>query len=222
MDFIKKIFSFFLPWPLRRRYLNWVFGYEIDPSANIGWAWVFPKKLIMKEKSCIRHLTIAIHLDIINIGAYSSIGRSNWITGFPSNISSGHFAHQHNRKPELHIGKHSAITKNHHLDCTDMIQLGDFVTVAGYQSQLLTHSINLTDNRQDSRPIFIGDYSFVSTNVVILGGASLPAYSVLGAKSLLNKEYETPWMLYAGSPARPVKEISKDAKYFQRTIGYVI
>ena len=77
------------------------------------------------------------------------------------------------------------------------------------------------ENRQDSKPIFIGDYTFIGTNVIILGGASLPSYSVLGAKSLLNKKFSTEWRLYGGVPAVELSELSRDAKYFSRKDGFV-
>jgi carbonic anhydrase/acetyltransferase-like protein (isoleucine patch superfamily) len=67
----------------------------------------------------------------------------------------------------------------------------------------------------------IGEYTFVGTNVAILGGAVLPSYSVLGAKSLLNKPFEEEWKLYAGVPAKAVSDIDKDAKYFNRVDGFV-
>jgi acetyltransferase-like isoleucine patch superfamily enzyme len=119
------------------------------------------------------------------------------------------------------MDEYSAITKNHHIDCTNLIEIGKFSTIAGYQSQLLTHSINILENIQGSAPIKIGAYTFVGTNVTILGGAVLPNYSVLGAKSLLNKKHTQEWMLYGGVPAQPLKEIPKDAKYFHRVDGYV-
>jgi acetyltransferase-like isoleucine patch superfamily enzyme len=119
------------------------------------------------------------------------------------------------------MGEASAITKHHHLDCTNAIYIGKFATIAGYQSQLLTHSINVMDGIQDSKPIVIGQYTFVGTNVVILGGATLPAFSVLGAKSLLNKSFSAEWKLYGGVPAKPLNDIPHDAKYFTRSEGYV-
>jgi acetyltransferase-like isoleucine patch superfamily enzyme len=115
----------------------------------------------------------------------------------------------------------AAITKHHHIDCTSPVTIGKFTTIAGYYSQLLTHSIDIFESRQDSHPISIGDYCFVSTNVVILGGAQLPDYSVLGAKSLLNKKHNQPYALYAGQPAVFVKTIDKEAKYFTRTEPFV-
>ena len=218
---IKKIFTLLMPWRFQRFLLIKWFGYKIHPTARIGLAWIYPTYLEMCENSRIDHLNIAINLDKIVLAEEVSIGRGNWITGFPTNTSSQHFNHQFDRKAELIIGESSSITKNHHLDCTNTISIGKFSTIAGYNSQLLTHSINLLESRQDSAPIRIGDYTFVGTNVVILGGARLPNYSVLGAKSLLNHSFENEWYLYAGVPAKKIKEINKDAKYFHRKSGFV-
>lgn len=216
-----KILTFLLPWPLKRLILVKFFKYEIHPSARIGLSWIYPKKLIMKPHSQIGHFNIAIHLDLMSIGSHSSVARGNWITGFPTHTNSRHFSHQKDRQSNLVLGEHSAITKNHHIDCTNVIQIGNFVTIAGYASQLLTHSINIELNIQDSYPITIGDYCFVGTSATVLGGANLPAYSVLGAKSLLNKAFTIPYRLYGGNPAKEIKELSKDFKYFTREVGFV-
>lgn len=217
-----KLFILFLPWGIKRRLLNRWFKYEIHPSAHIGFAWIFPKRLVMRQAAKIDHLTVAINLDSITLGENSSIGRGNWITGFPTGTESRHFEHQGARVPELVIGKSSAITKNHHIDCTSRIEIGSFATIAGYETQLLTHSIDLVENRQDSAPIYIGDYSFVGTKCVVLGGAALPAHSVLGANSLLNSIFKEEWKVYGGTPARVIGEISKEAKYFSRKEGFVV
>lgn len=197
------------------------FKYQIHPSARIGFSWIYPKKLIMDSDSGIGHFNVAVHLDLITIGKHSGIARGNWITGFPTNTNSKHFSHQPDRQSNLIIGQHSSITKNHHIDCTNVIKIGDFVTIAGYASQLLTHSINIELNIQDSYPITIGDYCFVGTASTILGGAVLPAFSVLGANALLNKNFTTPYRLYGGNPAKEIKELSKDYKYFNRETGFV-
>ncbi|WP_240543642.1 acyltransferase [Spirosoma foliorum] len=210
-----------LPWPLRRLALMRWFGYEIHPRAYIGLAWIFPRKLSMGEGARIDHFTVAIHLEQISMGQNATIGRSNWITGFPMNTDSLHFRHQLERKAELRMGESAAISKNHHLDCTSLIHIGRFSTIAGYNSQFLTHSIDVAENRQDSVPIYIGDYTFVGTNVVVLGGAVLPAYSVLGAKALLNKAHTDEWTLYGGVPAKRIQKIPPTAKYFTRTTGFV-
>ena len=210
-----------LPWRLKRWLLQRCFGYQIHPTASIGLAWIYPGHLVMGEKATIGHLTVAIHLERVELGSNASIGRSNWITGFPSSGPGKHFQHQTDREPVLVMGEHSAITKNHHLDCTARIDIGAFTTIAGYQSQFLTHSIDIVDSRQHAKPIRIGRCCFVGTRNVILGGAVLPDCSVLGAASLLNKAFDKPFALYAGTPARHLKMLPEDAAYFHRPQGFV-
>lgn len=221
---MKKLLSFiviFLPWKIKRFLLVHVWKYEIHPTARIGLSYIFPKKLIMEEGAWIGMFNVAIHLDKIHMYKNSTIGRSNWITGFHTGTGARYFAHDKERRSELIIGKETAITKNHHFDCTNRIMIGDFVTIAGYRSQFLTHSVDVYKNRQDSHPIIIGDYCFVSTSVVILGGATLPAYSVLAAGAVLGKKYEQEWIAYGGVPARPIKEIPRNALYFSRKERHV-
>ncbi len=221
MNFLLNCLVVIFPWKIRRLILNRFYHYNIHPKARIGFSYIYPKHLIMEEGATIGHLNVAIHLDKITMGKNSIISRGNWITGFPMGTNSRHFSHNKERNSELIIGKESAITKEHHIDCTDMIRIGDFVTVAGYRSQLLTHSIDVYEGRQDSHPIVIGDYCFVSTGVKILGGSVLPDHSVLGAGAVLTKKYIEPFKLYAGVPANPVKDIIHCAKYFNRDKGFV-
>ena len=175
----------------------------------------------MEEGASIGHFTVCVNLDSVILGNNVIIGRNNWITGFPTHSSSKHFAHDKNRRSELIIDKESAITKRHHIDCTNSIYIGHHVTIAGYYSQLLSHSIDVYEGRQDSHPISIGDYCFVSTGVKVLGGAKLPDHSVLAAGAVLNKQYNEPYSLYGGVPAKRIKSIPKDAKYMNRVKGFV-
>lgn len=218
---IVKCLIVLMPWKLRRLILNRFYHYNIHPKARIGFSYIYPKHLVMEEGATIGHLNVAVHLNMIKMGRNSIISRGNWITGFPTGTDSKHFSHNKERKSELIMGKESAITKEHHIDCTDIICIGDFVTIAGYRSQLLTHSIDLYEGRQDCKQITIGNYCFVSTGVKILGGSELPDYSVLGAGAVLNKKYTEKYKLYAGVPARPFKEMDHNAKYFKRMIGFV-
>ena len=211
-----------LPWPIKRIVLQRCFNYELSPTARIGLAWVYPKNLRMGDRSRIGSLTVAINLDRIEMGEHASIGRGNWITGFPTDTDSPHFSHQRDRYAELVMGDHSAITKNHHIDCTNRILVGAFTTIAGYRSQLLTHAIDLKNNRQDSEPITIGSYCFVGTGCIILGGSRLPDHSVLGALSLLNKVHDRDWSLYAGQPAQWRKALDRNDGYFRRQRGSVV
>jgi acetyltransferase-like isoleucine patch superfamily enzyme len=220
MKTLLTLLSFLLPWPLRRRLLELCFGYRIHPTARIGLAWVRPRRLIMEEGTTIGHLTVCKNLDLVHLHAHARIGRGNWITGFPPGHPR-HFAHETERRPELIVGAHSAITNRHLIDCTSRVELGRFTTFAGFQSQILSHSIDLEHSRQSSAPITIGDYCFVGTNCVLLGGSVLPSYSVLAAKSLLNKPFAETYSLYGGVPAREIQRLPAEWQYFHRPVGVV-
>lgn len=210
-----------MPWSARRSFLEKQFGYQIHPTSRIGLAWIFPTRLVMEEESRIDHLTICKNIDLLQLRSHASIGRGNWITGFPLG-SSRHFAEETDRRPELILGEHSAITHRHLIDCTSSVEIGRFTTFAGFQSQILTHSIDIENSRQASAPVRLGDYCFVGTNSVLLGGSVLPDYCVLGAKSLLNKAFTDSYQLYGGVPAEPVKKLSPESKYFTRSEGFVV
>jgi serine acetyltransferase len=214
------VLTLILPWSVRRLALQVVFGYSIHPTARIGFAWVFPRRLILAEHSRIGNLTVCKGMDIVQLGPYASLGRLNWVTAFPS-TSKQFFGQDVNRKPELVLGAHAAITGRHLIDCTASVTVGDFSTIAGWRSQIVTHSIDIERSQQASRPIEIGRYCFVGTDCVILGGSRLPDFSVLGAKSLLNKAYTETHYLYAGTPSRPLKRLDEGVPYFLREFGVV-
>lgn len=220
MKTLLSLLTVLLPWPLRRLVLQRCFGFVLHPTARLGLAWVFPRHLIMEAGSSIGALTVGRHLDLIHLRAHAQIGRGNWITGFPGG-DSRHFTHQVGRRSELHLGEHAAITNRHLIDCTSPVTIGAFTTMAGFHSQILTHTIELDECRQTSAPVTVGAYCFIGTNCVLLGGAALPARAVLGAKSLLNKAFEEELTLYGGVPARRLKALSPAARYFTRQTGFV-
>jgi acetyltransferase-like isoleucine patch superfamily enzyme len=223
-----------LPWKIRRALLEQQFGFQIHPSARIGVAWVLPARLVMEENTAIGHFTVIKNLELVHLKAHATIGRGNWITGFPlsqrasagtaaiAGWQSQHFSSETDRRPELILGEHSAITHRHLIDCTNAIRIGAFTTIAGFQSQFISHTIDVKENRQTSRPITVGDYCFVGSNSVLLAGAALPNYCVLGAKSLLNKAYTQTHRLYGGVPARELSVLSPDCAYFNRREGFVV
>jgi serine acetyltransferase len=213
--------ALFLPWLLRRLVLVHLLGYTIDKTAQIGFSWICPHRLEMGPYSRIGHLNLCKEgLELLRLGEKAIIGNVNWITGEPL-TSRVHFKHRMDRCPQLVLANHASITNRHYIDCTAPVYLGRFSVFAGCRSQIMTHSVDLYESRQDCFPVRIGDFCFVGTDCVLLGGASLPDYSVLGAKSLLNKSYCETYYLYAGVPARPVKKLPSGAKYFTRAMGFV-
>jgi acetyltransferase-like isoleucine patch superfamily enzyme len=215
-----RLFVALLPWPLRRAALNALFGFQIDRSARIGWAWVYPERLVMGPGSRIGHLTLCKGLALLQLGPHASIGRGNWITGLPKG-NARHFLHQPDRTPHLVLGAHAAITNRHLIDCTNMVEIGEFSTFAGFGSQVLTHSIDLAPCRQSSAPVRIGSYCFVGTRSVLVAGSSLPDFCVLAACSLLERAHTATHRLYGGAPAVQICALDPSLGYFNRQLGFI-
>lgn len=209
-----------LPWPLKRWLLCRLYGYELDPASHIGLAWIFPRRLVMKKGASIGHFTVCKGLDLLELGEHAIVGRLNWITGYPANLPP-HFTHLPSRRPMLRLGEHAAITHRHIIDCTDEISIGRFTTVAGFRSQLLTHSIDFATCRQHANPIRIGEYCFIGTASTLLPGTVVPHHCIVGANALLNKQYAEPYHFYAGVPASAVSRLEPGLGYFRRTVGFV-
>src|SRR5271165_5856394 len=165
------IFLFVFPWQIRRFILTRFFGYQIHATARIGFSIILPERLEMGAGSLIRNFTICKGLSLLQMGEGASIGNLNQITGFPARDTS-YFSADRDRRPELILGCHAAITERHIIDCTNSVRIGKFATFAGYRSHLLTHSLDLYECRQTSKPVVIGDYCFVGTCSVLLYGSA--------------------------------------------------
>jgi hypothetical protein len=193
-----RLFVVLLPWALKRVVLRSVYGYDVHATARIGVAWVFPARLVMGAHSRIDHLTVCKGMELVSIGERGNVGL-NWISAYPLDLPP-HFTHLTARNAHLIVEEHASITNRHIIECTEEVGIGAFATLAGFRSQILTHSIDLAACRQDAKPVRIGRYCFVGTAVRI---------------SLVQQR------LYAGVPAKAVSQLDPGMKYFTRTDGYV-
>ena len=212
--------TMFLPWTLKRALLTRLLGYRLDPSARIGYSLLIAASVRMGKNARIGNLTVCRGLKALEVGDFGSIGNINWVTG-GADKTLPRAGGENRAEPTLGVGDHGAITNRHYIDCSDRIEIGAYTTVAGVRSQLLTHSIDLDKNRQQTGPIKIGAYCFVGTGCTVLAGATLPDYSVLAAGSVLREAMSQPWTLYAGVPATGKKRIPEEHAYFHRKVGYV-
>lgn len=218
--FIIQLIAFLLPWSARRYLLsNWL-NFRIDRSARIGYSIILADRVILEANAKIGHLTMCKNIDSLWIGDNSSIGSLNFITGF--NSRSGEYSHVLNRESFLYLGRHSAITSRHFLDCNGGVTIGDFTTLAGIRSTILSHSIDIYLNRQDVKPINIGNYCFIGSGVLILGGTTIRNYSVVAAGAVVNRTIDEEYILIGGVPGVKIKDL-KDSpvSYFTREKGFV-
>ncbi len=213
---VAQVILFFLPWGIRRRLLNFFFGYAIDPSARIGLSIILARRLKMDAQSRIHHFVLCKCVDRLFLGVDSGIASGTFITGFPSS-DMRYFKAEPDRKCELVLGRSAGVTSRHFIDCNGGVYIGAFSTVAGIRTQILTHSINIYTNRQETRSVTIGEYCFLGTGCILLPGTVLPDFSVLGGGAVLTKAYSDTYTIYAGNPALPVKKLDgTETLYFQR------
>lgn len=216
MKLLLKVLLVFFPWLVRRKLLTWIFKYKIHPTARIGLSFFYPVQLEMGPEATVGHFNVAVNLEKIVMREKTTINRGNWITGYPLRLKDN-FQHIKNRRPCLIMGKDSAITKNHLIDCTDMVIIGELTSIAGYGTQILTHSTSLQENSQHCAPITIGSRSFVGTRSILLPGTALPDSSVLGAGSVLTKAFTEPFSLYGGVSAKFIKKLDPSMAFLIRT-----
>lgn len=199
---------------------NKLLNCDIHPTARLGFSYIKVKSIKMGPFTKIRSFCFIKNLEQLDMGEGASIGRFNRISAMAlSDVRN--FQSETNRLPALIMGRNTAIVSHHYFDCNNQITIGDFTIVAGSGTAFFTHSINIEKNLQETLPIHIGKYCLISSRCVIVKGAKLPDYSVLGANSMLHKPYTEPYTLYSGVPAVPIKQYNPNSAYFTRTVGFV-
>lgn len=215
MNLVIQLLGLTLPWFLRRLLLCHFLGFYIDRTASIGFSILLVKKVHMAEGASIGHLSFFSGLDNLIMDKNSQIANLNWVTAIRGNK---HF--NVDRKRDLILGRHSAITSRHYIDCQESISIGEFTTIAGVRSTFLTHEIDLRRNVQAALPIKIGSYCFVGTGVIILSGASVGDFSVVAAGAVVTGKSFPSRALIGGVPAQVVRE-NIEGLYFDRESGRV-
>ncbi|SDQ97461.1 hypothetical protein [Microbacterium sp. cf332] len=179
-------------------------GHRVHPTARARASIVWRAASVeLGPGSSFGSANVVKNMREIRLGRDAMIGRWNLISSHPSFIR---------HLPEggvLVLGDHAKITSRHQLDCSGSVRLGAFASMAGHQSRVMSHSVDLRRNAQAAFPVAIGERAFVGTRVLILGGAVLPRRSVLGAGSVLTRARGVPDPgLWAGVPATRRGDVS--------------
>ena len=213
------IIAFFPSW-LKRFCYRAFFGYKIGRRVKIGFSIInvgnceihdnvtighlnlltSTKQLSIGEHTRIGHLNIIRGGDEVRIGSYTEILRLNEINSIPDPIVANEY------DPRFILGNGSIITTSHKIDFTDKVEIGKRVILGGRNSSLWTH------NRQQTKPITIGDYSYIGSEIRIVPGGKIPAKCVVGIASVITKEFEEESKLIAGVPAKVIKELGEEGQ----------
>jgi acetyltransferase-like isoleucine patch superfamily enzyme len=203
-----------LPAPLRRELGRRLLGWDIHPTAYIGRSVILVRHLAMGPGASIGPRNVIRNLELLRLEEGASIATRNHIIGWP--LGSTLFPHSPNRDPSLIVGRHAMITVGHEIDCCDRVEIGDYSALAGFNSQILTHSLNLVRDRQEARPVVIGDRSAVMSACILQSGARVPSRSIVSAGSVVTTKLKKELTLYRGNPAEPVRALPETLQYFLR------
>jgi acetyltransferase-like isoleucine patch superfamily enzyme len=206
-----------LPSSLKRRIGRAVFGWEIHPTAYIGPSLILVSRLSMGPGASIGPLNVVRGIEELRLGQGAKIAERNWISGFPLGFAA--FEHSPNRNPALILGRYAEITVGHKIDCSDRVELRDHAVVAGFQTTILTHSLDLVRDRHQTRPVEIGEHSAVMTDCILLSGTQVPAYCIVSAGSVVNTKLTEEHTFYSGNPARAERSLPETMAFFHRMDG---
>lgn len=184
-------------------------GHQISRDAYVGACLVLRvDRFRVGAGARVGRFNVFKDLAAVDFGAGARMGRMNLISAHPV------YSRLYPSGARLEVGPRAKITSRHSLDCSGGVRLGELASIAGRQTTVLTHSVDLGRDAQVAYPVDIGQRSFVGSNCLLLGGATLPPRSVLGAGAVLRGgEVDRPG-LWAGVPATwrgPV-----DGRWFDR------
>src|SRR5215813_3617547 len=207
-----------LPSFLKRPSYRLFFGYRVGKRVRIGLSIVDARECLIGDDTTIGHGNIILGVQSLTIGEHVRIGHLNIIRG-GNEVNLGRFSEiirlneiNSIRDPEVvnpmdprfDLGEGSVITTGHKIDFTDRVTIGRRSIIGGRNSSLWTH------NRQRTRPITIGSFTYVGSEIRIAPGGSVPSRCIVGIGSVITGPIREPNQLIAGVPAKPIRELSND------------
>jgi acetyltransferase-like isoleucine patch superfamily enzyme len=144
---------------------------------------------------------------LVELGDHAEIGQFNWFSAAAQHVPGSDEA----VRASLVMGRHSAITSRHYVDCSGGLRLEEAAVVAGVRSTILTHSMDARRWVQETKPVVLGTSSALFTNVTVTAGAVVPADAVVAAGAVVVGTLTEPGYLYGGTPAKAIADVSTGA-----------
>lgn len=210
-----------LPSFLKRPFYRWFFGYRIGKRVRIGLSIIDAKECEIDDDVQVGHFNVVIRVGRLEIGDHARIGHLNIIRG-GDEVKLGRYSeiirlNEINSiaepevvnaiDPRFWLGEGSVITAGHKIDFTDRVTIGRRSILGGRNSSLWTH------NRQRTRPIEIGSFAYIGSEIRVAPGGSIPSRCIVGIGSVITGELAGEGKLIAGVPAKVVKELDQEDKF---------
>lgn len=207
-----------LPSRLKISLARKLLGWDVHPSAYIGRSIVLVDHLSMGPGASIGPMNVIKDLEELRLAEGASIASRNWIVGIPRATAPAPdpFPKSPSRRPALVMGKHAMITVAHEIDCSDLVEIGDHSSLAGFGCTILTHSLNLVRDRFVTGPVEIGAHAAVMSGSTLLSGTRVPARSIVSAGSVVNTPLADELTFYGGNPVEPIRRLPETLGFFHR------
>jgi acetyltransferase-like isoleucine patch superfamily enzyme len=210
-----------LPGFLKRPLYRGLFGYRIGRRVRLGFSLIDAGECEIADDVCVGHLNAIIGVGKLSVGEHANIGHLNVIRG-GDEVSIGRYAEILRMNeinsipnplvvnpidPRFSLGDGAIVTAGHKIDFTDRVSIGRRSILGGRNSSLWTH------NRQRTRPVEIGELTYVGSEIRVAPGGVIPSRCVVGIGSVVTGKLEGEYLLIAGVPARVVKPLSEEDRF---------
>jgi acetyltransferase-like isoleucine patch superfamily enzyme len=210
-----------LPSFLKRPLYRLLFNYSVGKRVRIGLSIIDAPRCMIDDDVQIGHFNILIGLKKLSIGDHVRIGHLNVIRG-GDEVRLGRYSEiirmneinsipdpdvVNTIDPRFILGEGSIITTGHKIDFTDLVDIGRRAILGGRNSSLWTH------NRQRTRPIKIGSFAYLGSEIRIAPGGAVPSRCIVGIGSVITSELTEVEYLIAGVPAKAIKPLDENDKF---------
>lgn len=214
-------FAAVLPSPIAKSFLRIFFGYKIGKGVRIGFSLIDAHRCSIGDNVSIGHLNVFTGIDELSIGEHTRIGALNIFRG-GSRIAIGRYCEilrlneinsipepdvVNEIDPQCIIGDGSMIGASHKIDFTDRVEFGKCVIFGGRNSSIWTH------NRQRTAPVFVGERTYLGSEIRVAPGAAIPARCIVGLGSVVVGKFDSEYRLIGGMPAKEIKELSEEDRF---------
>ena len=204
----------FLKRPLYRR----LFGYRVGRRVRLGFSIIDARECEIADDVSVGHLNVFVSVGRLTFGDHARVGHLNVFRG-GAEVRLGRYAEVlrlneinsipdplvvNLTDPRFHLGDGAVVTAGHKIDFTDRVSIGRRTILGGRNSSLWTH------NRQRTRPVEIGELTYVGSEIRVAPGGVIPSRCIVGIGSVVTGRIEGEYQLIAGVPARPVKPLGED------------
>lgn len=170
------------------RRCGWRIGSGVSININLFWS---IRAATLGDGCVIGPFNTFRNLNHLDIGTDSRIGQLNYVTGAPD--------YQHDPAHNvLQLAEHAIIVSRHYLDTSGGLRMGRYSGIGGVRTTIYTHGVDYRTNTHQPRPVVIGEYALLNSNVCIAPGTTVPPRSVVSMGSVLTGRYRPGTLISSG------------------------